>query len=260
MKKLCTLTLVLVMLLLPMLSLTSCLESKYESYTYTGVVAFTYQYYSRCVIHLSPIGEDVDTAPLFPFFADKYTEMESDCEAYDIANSPELAIGNTIEIVYTRRRYERGGMYSMAGEYTVSTEFHIDSIKSVDPDTVDFSLLEYPLAANPDYTPFTIESRDSVENKWEDRLGKVTHIAKIDYPRKGYLIYTDYSSHMFYEHPCYWIDENTTISEEMLEILDTRDNIGERIHLHIIVGDSYLPFEGIDILFVDKVYRENYKK
>lgn len=237
MKKICMLTLVLVLLLLPVLSFTSC-EKKNETYTFVGTVTYSERSGLYTFIHARPLGIEENSAPWIRFEVDSETEMDSYYLADDIASVPEYQIGTTIEIVYkitidpATKKPERS--------YTAV------SLKVIDPSTADVSKQDFSLKADESYAV-----DDGTEEKWIwEYSPKIVHIVKLESPRAGYLLYLIKSrAEDIGLLACYWIDENTSVDEGLLEELEA-GNTDIDINITTFSGEHSYPFEELDINYV----------
>lgn len=242
MKKRCALFLIAVLLLIPVLSFTSC-EKEDETFTFVGTIANVQRLGNYHILYVSPIGE-IEKLPWIMFKIGYSTEMDSEFSV-DLSKMPELAIGNTVELVY--KEYTKQSTYGSSTYVTYDTV----SIKSIDLTSVtDEKLLESPLKLSENYN---FDTR--LQTYWIKGRGKVLHIAKLDGERKGYLIYVVDFVGTFSPYMCFWVDDNAEIKDEMLARLESGET-GYTIQISACAGPTFTPFEYLDIYACISVWVE----
>lgn len=237
MKKCCALFLITVFLLLPVFSLSSC-EKKVETYTFTGVVTyFEAEGLSRFVF-VRPQDREESDAPWIPFEINADTKMGSYYLADDVASVPEYQIGSTVEIVYKATDH--------ANKLYPRRKFAAVSIKAIDPSSANTSVQDSPLRINEAYDPSYVLAEDIIN----DYQPTIVHIAKLESPRTGYLIYSKSNKTTSGYLVCYWLDENAAAIEDgILEDLES-GNTDIDVYMDILVGEDLRPFEDLNVFYI----------
>lgn len=187
MKKANVLTLIFVLLIMPVLSLSSCDNERYYR-SVVGEVAYVKTFEHHCV-YIRPLdqGQDGIWIPV------KVSEKTDSVSEYNdnAANMPELAIGSIVEVVYSVKTPRGSNMLS---------EYEAISIKSFDNSrTIENQDLPFTPAKNYEY------SWDA-PNGTRD-IGTVVHVAKINAPLCGYILYVDGGAGTYQNVRAYWLDE-----------------------------------------------------
>lgn len=236
MKKRCALFLIAVLLLLPVLSLSSC-EEKAKTGTFVGTIAYAKYYdasngdpeYAVCKIFVSSLKKE-DSEIWMPFRVHSLTTVGSGFTATP-STMPELAIGNTVEVVY---KY-----------YTSSPvmEFTAVSLKSIDPENA--TATDLPITPNKKYD---IDKKENVGNYIK---GTVIHVVKLDPDKDEYLLYlddTDFASSLYL---IFLVDARTKYLDggEVLELLRSGE-IGYRVD---VLPTEPFPYNELGIRAVDRM-------
>ena len=212
MKKTSILVLILVLLLVPMLSLFSCDESRYYQ-TLVGEIAYV-KTDAQHTVYIVPHGHE-DGGLWIPMIVTSETETASEFNE-DISKMAELAIGNTVEVVYSTKNSKNN--HILVGDNKLISLKVIESAVGVEKQKIEFKL-------NTRYE-YTHEAKIARKD-W----GTVVHVAKISEPTGGYFIYVDKNRYEDYDSlTIYWIDEDAMheknggvlINEEMISLIESR--------------------------------------
>ena len=244
MKKTSILVLILVLLLVPMLSLYSCDESKYQR-TVVGEVEFVCSGFDYHSVYVKPIDQE-NLGIWIPLKVSEKTQTVSKF-SIEPEEMPELAVGTVVEVKYSIKAPRKNeGLLS---------EYEAISVKMFDNSFV----------VENQYVPFKLT--DGYEHSWIANTGTrdkgtVAYVAKLDAPISGYIIYlTD--RFVKDSMKMYWLDEEAlgrdggiSIPAELQEMIEA----GQTGYEVAIYGLKSYPFENLDmesVLSVD-FYDPNY--
>ena len=239
-----SLLLIFVILLVPMLSLYSCDESKYH-HTVVGEVEFVCSGFDYHIVYVRPIDQE-DHGIWIPLKVSGETQTISEF-SIDLKEMPELAVGTAVEVKYSiKAPREKDALLS---------EYEAVSVKVFDNSFV----------VENQYVPFKLT--DGYEYSWSANTGTrdkgtVVHIAKLDAPISGYIIYLT-GRFVNDSIKMYWLDEEAlgrdggiSIPAELQEKIEARQT-GYEVAIH---GLKSYPFEGFNmesVLSID-FYDPNY--
>ena len=201
MKKKALILISLIVILIILIGTLVCLINSDKNETFVGeVVHICYNdidKYERCYVYLKPTF-DSEREDLVLFEITKETAFESGFEGV-LIDSPELKIGNTVEISFDKRKKDW-------------ENFKAKSIGSKKSDSITTNAL-LPIPKS-DYS--FDDSNLGITIK-----GKVIHVAEYKSSSlNGYILYVEeYSSSPL---SVFWIDENTIVSDEAKEYLLSR--------------------------------------
>ena len=184
-------------------------------------------------VYIKPIGKTENEDWIF-FNVDYETKMDSTFSS-NIEDMPELAVGNKVEITFKRFEGTNGTYYTSYKAKSI----HIAPLSAIES------------VENPD---FDLKFNKNYLSNWNgqmaDREGTVVHVAKVNAPEEGYIVYLDID---WFSLKRFWIDSNTIMDEDTLRKLET----GETGYKVKIQGKDAYPFynrdivEGTAIFFAD---------
>ena len=233
MKKVSSIILVMVLLILPILSFSSC--EKEELMTIVGEIKYVKTLNEHC-LYIKPIDQS-DDGVWVPIIVSKETQTKSSFSK-NLSDMPELAVGTIVEVVYNASLPKADSAYIH--------KFNAKSLKIVDDAyTVEKQSLPFKLTDGYEYKMHkTVGRRD---------FGTVLHVAKITEPANGYIIYLE-DNRMDNNQALtmYWLDGNAlyrTDSERISITDELRDRItsGKTGYVIAICGLEHYPFDSIDI-------------
>lgn len=242
MKKINSIVLALVLLILSIMSLCSC--EKKELITTVGVVEYVKSRENHYV-YLRPF-EQGDNGVWIPIIVNKKTETTSTFNT-DLKNMPELAIGSVVEVVYN----------VAAPKDLPSFGYEAVSMHSVDkPEMSGKQKSPLHLAEGYSHPDGEIGPVD---------FGTVVHVSKIETPINGYLIYLEDAKYddgqrltmYFLDGEVIERDSSITFKSEEIKGLIESFETGYKI---AVFGMKQYPFENLNaksVLYVD-VYDPSY--
>ena len=246
MKKVSSIILVMVLLILPIMSFSSC--EKEELMTIVGEIKYVKTCNEHC-LYIKPIDQS-DDGIWIPIIVSRETQTKSSFST-NLSDMPELAVGTIVEVIYNASLPKANDAYVH--------KFNAKSLKVVDDAyTAEKQSLPFKLTNGYEYTMHkTVGKRD---------FGMVLHVARITEPANGYIIYLE-DNRMDNNQvlTMYWLDEDAlyrTDSERISITDELRDRItsGETGYVIAICGLEHYPFDSIDIQSVLGVsyYDPNY--
>lgn len=246
MKKVSSIILVLifVILLVPILSLYSCDESKYH-HTVVGEVEFVCSWFDYHTVYVRPMDQE-DHGIWIPLKVSGETHTVSEF-SIDLKEMPELAVGTVVEVKYSIK--------SPREKDALLSEYEAVSVKVFDNSFV----------VENQYVPFKLT--DGYEYSWSANTGTrdkgtVAHIAKLDAPISGYIIYLK-DRFVNDSIKMYWLDEEALGRDGGISIpaeLQEKIEAGQTGYEVAIYGLKSYPFEDFNmesVLSVD-FYDPNY--
>lgn len=233
MKKAVSLILSFILLSSFAMSLSSCNEyiEKYACDTIVGEIIFTktdslYEHtdLNHHYLYVKLCGAKNDVLFLFDLTSDATAESRFSA---NIDEMPELAIGNVVEINYYKRiDANRNGVLG----------YKIKSIRTTAPDPD--RRYDIDLTVRSDYDFGSITQGIGID------CGTVLHVARIEAPISGYLVYLDGVEVLPDKLNLYWLpDDECHIPMEILKKLDQKET-GYKIHIHRAIGSH--PFSNSD--------------
>lgn len=208
MKKISVLLLALIMLILPIMSLSSCTLRK-QVHTVVGEVMYvthTTMYVKKSDIKthyafIKPLGQsDNSEWIMFEIKKDK-TELEGAFSPL-IEEMPVLSVGNIVEISFVEIEKTVAA---------VDSGYNAISIKSVTADDI---------VADNNYK-FELDFKDNYlkygSNHSYSHKGKIIHVARVEYPKKGYIVYFE---NYAVTAEKYWFEDDT-LSDYLLAMFES---------------------------------------
>ena len=186
MRKIISILLILALLFISMFSLGSC--EKKEIMTTVGVIEYVKTYWYHCV-YIRPMDQD-DNGIWIPIKVTKKTKTDSPFNI-DTSSMPELAVGSVVEVVYdaTLPKTEIWVQIKNIIYNRKTTDIPLDSYNAISvklassTEKVEKQKTPLKLTEGYEYAPEA--------NEGDCDKGTVVHVAKIDDPISGYLIYLD---------------------------------------------------------------------
>lgn len=239
MKKISVLLLALIMLILPIMSLSSC-EKEATDVFFGEVVHIRDTKFAResienhsYYVYVKPYGQK-ENIDWFLFLVNSDSETESKYNT-DVTKMPELNIGTIVLITYNTECKEDTNNVIC---------YYAKSIKTT-------------TASSPKENKISLVINDSYDEsdcRMLDYCGILKHVTRVYEPESGYLIYLeseDYTGHVL---ECFWIEDGSTVkSPEIVEKLNSGE-IGYRLHIKELVGDRPLKklqcYQGKDCRFL----------
>ena len=228
MKKTSIVVLILVLLIVPMLSLHSC--EKEEVITTVGVVEYVKSGNIHS-IYLRPLDHDKNSIWI-PINVSEDTETISTFNK-DLSKMPELSVGSIIEVTY---KISEPNDKLLFGYNAISVK---SSSKTAMTDSQETPLR---LTEGYHYTNDALGGTNS---------GTVVHVARIETPASGYLIYLEDALVANGKLAVYFIDDEAAQHDKRTVFLDNeiknkiqKFETGYKI---TVVGSTQQPFGAIDI-------------
>lgn len=231
MKKLLSLFTALVLLIISMLGLVSCNNT--EKMTVVGEISYIKSLNSHCV-YIRPL-EQGSNGVWIPVEITENTSTPSDFSNV-ASDMPELAIGTIVEVVYN--------VSEEKNESAKSSAYKAISLKVVS-DADMHSKQDSPLKLSKGYE-YTTDANDGNRD-----FGTVVHVAKLEAPISGYLIYLDNNRTSDNQTlTIYWVDEKLLkedglhhIGDEVKALIES----GATGYEIAVLGLSLYPFEKMNI-------------
>lgn len=177
-------------------------------------------------LYVKPYGEE-SSEIWWLFKVDKKSQTES-IYSTNREKMSELSVGNIVEIVFNINPKE---------DENLVTCYYAKSIKTTKENVSNNNDID--IAINDKYN-------QNVQTNVFNYCGTVIHVARIDAPVSGYLIYCESEDYTQFVLECYWIEDgNTVISPLVRDKLKSGEN-GWRTHVKVFTNGK--PLQNINAM------------